>query len=109
MAWKAFSQLLELNGVKMSTEDSAKLQKLCKGGGADQVEYKKALQFLQPNFDLADPLGALWSVRQPGPNDRGSLAASSSRASILTKSPSMISMRSLNNLHSPLKKGNMGP
>lgn len=111
LAWKAFVQLLELNGIKMTAEDQQKLQKLCKAGtmGSDQVEYKKALQFLQPNFDLSDPLNALWSVRQPGQGDRGSLAASSSRASFMSKSPSMVSIRSLNNLHSPLKKAHLGP
>lgn len=92
----------------MSAEDSARLQKLCKGkSGKDQIKYKEALQFMSPNYDLVDPMGALWSVRQPGPSDR-SLGASSSRGSLLSKSPSMVSMRSLNNLHSPLKKGNLG-
>ena len=89
----------------MSSEDAARLQKLCKGGktGTDQVKYKEALQFLQPNYDLVEPLKALWSVRQPATLDRSSLAPSSSRVSLLSRSPSMAS--SLANLHSPLKSG----
>ena len=49
----------------MSSEDATRLQKMCKGGktGTDQVKYKEALQFLQPNYDLVEPLNALWSVR----------------------------------------------
>ena len=96
MPWKALQRLFEMQGIKLSFDDSQKLQRLIKvKGDNDMVHYKEALSFLQPNFDLDDPIRSAWILRKPGQqaNDQVSrFGCASSRMSAASASPSKLSM-----------------
>ena len=83
MAVKAFYQLLELQGIKLGFEDSSVLEKQCRDKpGSQNVRYKEALQMIQPDYELPDPIRGTWVVRGKG-SDAGSRMGASrmSRAS----------------------------
>ena len=88
-----------MQGIKLSFDDSQKLQRLIKvKGDNDMVHYKEALSKVQPNFDLDDPIRSAWVLRNPGQqaNDQASRygggVGASSRLSCVSASPSKLSM-----------------
>ena len=63
------------------------------------VNYKDALSYVSPNFDLDDPLRSVWVMRKGGPvEDLASRMGASRMSNIsrVSKSPSKISMQALN-------------
>lgn len=98
MAWQALKRLLELRGVILGFEDAQKLKvkTRVKGADADLVNYKEALQLLQPNLQQEDPIRANWILRDGARNANNSSALSrNSRVSYASLSPSRISLKSL--------------
>lgn len=99
MPWKAFKRLLEMQGISLGFEDSTKLHRIIKfKGDQDMVMYKEALSYISPNFDQDDPIRSVWVLRKNGPQqDNLSKFGSRKSFSIASRSPSKLSMRSLNN------------
>ena len=63
----AFYQLLELQGVKLGFEDRRLLEKQSRDKpGSKNVVYKQALQWIQPNYELEDPVRSTWVFRKAG-------------------------------------------
>ena len=58
------------------------------------INYKEALAHLSPNMEQDDPIMATWVLRANGLGGNGSQFGS--RMSSISRSPSKISMRSLN-------------
>ena len=83
VAVKAFYQLLELQGIKLGFEDSSALEKQCRDKpGSQNIRYKEALQMIQPDYELPDPIRGTWVTRGKA-SDAGSRMGASrmSRAS----------------------------
>lgn len=64
MPWKAFKRLLEMHEIVLGYEDSQNLHRIIKvQGDPEIIQYKQALQHLQPNIEQDDPIKAVWTIR----------------------------------------------
>ena len=65
MPWKALKKLLEMKGIRLAHEDGEKLHRQLRVKGDNElVSYKEALSYLQPNYDLEDPIRSVWLLRK---------------------------------------------
>ena len=46
------------------------------------VTYKQALSYVQPNFDLDDPINSVWRLRKETDNPADSISVMGSRKSL---------------------------
>ena len=86
-----------MQGIKLGYEDNEKLHRQLKiKGDNEMVNYKEVLSFIQPNFELDDPVRSVWVMRkvEKHTNELASLGSSHSSFSL---SPSRLSIRSMNN------------
>ena len=68
MPWTALKRLMEMQGITMGFESATKLHRLIKvKGNHEMVNYKEALSYVMPNFELDDPIRSVWVIREGGP------------------------------------------
>ena len=84
----------------MGFEDYDKLHRNLKVKGENEmINYKEALSYVSPNFDLDDPIRSVWVLRKGGPVEDLASRMGASRMSNISRvsnSPSKISMKQLN-------------
>ena len=109
MPWKALKRLLEMQGIALGFEDSQQLYRQIKvKGDVETVNYKQALSYLQPNFELDDPIRGVWQVRKAGAGD--AVSRISRQSFQFSASPTKaLSIRSINNSPSQVQYQQLSP